>query len=187
RIVWDGAFPRIAARQTPINLRFGLPGGAAGMYEPGSDGVVWWTHYADKARGLRAAGLLDRCTATKTCPKIIEAFGSSEFWGLGSSPDLTGTYAAPDLPLPDNVRRYYYPGTTHGGGPGGFRVDTTPNNACVLPAKPNPAADQTRAVTRAVRAWVKKRTALPDSRYPRVANGELVPATRAAIGFPDIP
>ena len=26
RIVWDGAFPRIAARQTPINLRFALPG-----------------------------------------------------------------------------------------------------------------------------------------------------------------
>ncbi len=26
-----------------------------------------------------------------------------------------------DLPLPDNVRRYYYPGTTHGGGRGGFR------------------------------------------------------------------
>jgi hypothetical protein len=43
RIVWDGAFPRIAARQTPINLRFGLPGGAAGLYEPGSDGIVWWT------------------------------------------------------------------------------------------------------------------------------------------------
>ena len=33
RIVWDGAFAAgCAARQTPINLRFGLPGGAAGMY-----------------------------------------------------------------------------------------------------------------------------------------------------------
>ena len=100
RIVWDGAFPRIAARQTPINLRFALPGGAAGMYEPGSDGVVWWTRYADKARGLKAAGLLDRCTATKTCPKIIEAFGSAEFWGLRMSPDLIGTDATRDLPLP---------------------------------------------------------------------------------------
>jgi hypothetical protein len=76
RIVWDGAFPRIAARQTPINLRFALPGGAAGMYEPGSDSAVWWTHYEDKARRLKAAGLLDRCSATRTCPKIIEAFGS---------------------------------------------------------------------------------------------------------------
>jgi len=105
RIVWDGAFPRIAARQTPMNLRFALPGGAAGPYEPGSEGVVWWTRYEDKTRGITSAGLLDRCTATKTCPKIIEAFGSSEFWGLRMSPDLIGTDATRDLPLPDNVRR----------------------------------------------------------------------------------
>jgi hypothetical protein len=119
RMVWDGAFPRIAARQTPMNLRFALPGGAAGVYEPGSEGVVWWTEYEDRTRKLPAAGLLDRCTATKTCPKIIEAFGSSEFWGLRMSPDLIGTDATRDLPLPGAVRRYYYPGTTHGGGRGG--------------------------------------------------------------------
>lgn len=187
RMVWDGAFPRIAARQTPINLRFAMPGGAAGAYEPGSDGVVWWTRYQDRTRALPAAGLLDRCTATKTCPKIIEAFGSSEFWGLRMSPDLIGTDATRDLPLPDNVRRYYYPGTTHGGGSGGFRVDTTPNNTCVLPANPNPEADQTRALTRTLVEWVTKGTPPPDSRYPRLANGDLVQATRAAIGFPDIP
>ena len=29
RSVWDGVFPRIAARQTPMNFRFALPGGAA--------------------------------------------------------------------------------------------------------------------------------------------------------------
>ena len=157
------------------------------MYEPGSDGVVWWTHYQDKSRRLPAAGLLDRCAATHTCPKIIEAFGSSEFWGLRMSPDLIGTDARHDLPLPDNVRRYYYPGTTHGGGRGGFHVDTTPNNACVLPANPNPESDQTRALTRALVEWVTKGTPPPPSRYPRLANGDLVPATRAAIGYPDVP
>ena len=187
RIVWDGAFPRIAARQTPMNLRFAMPGGAAGVYEPGSEGAVWWTHYQDKARGLPAAGLLDRCSATHTCPKIVEAFGSSEFWGLRMSPDLIGTDASRDLPLPDNVRRYYYPGTTHGGGRGGFRLDTAPNNACVLPANPNPEADQTRALTRALVEWVTTGTPPPDSRYPRLASHDLVPATRAAIGYPDIP
>ena len=187
RMVWDGAFPRIAARQTPMNLRFALPGGAAGVYEPGSEGVVWWTHYEDKTRGLPAGGLLDRCTATKTCPKIVEAFGSSEFWGLRLSPDLIGTDAKGDLPLPDNVRRYYYPGTTHGGGRGGFSVNTTPNNACVLPANPNPEAEQTRALTRALVEWVTKGTPPPDSRYPRLANGDLVQATRATVGFPEIP
>jgi hypothetical protein len=187
RMVWDGAFPRIAARQTPMNLRFGLPGGAAGVYEPGSEGVVWWSHYQDKVRKLPAAGLLDRCTATRTCPKIVEAFGSSEFWGLRMSPDLIGTDAIRDVPLPDSVRRYYYPGTTHGGGRGGFRVETTPNTACVLAANPNPEADQTRALTRALVEWVTKGTQPPDSRYPRLANGDLVQATPAAVGFPDIP
>jgi hypothetical protein len=186
-MVWDGAFPRIAARQTPMNVRFALPGGAAGLYEPGSDGVVWWTRYQDRTRALPAAGLLDRCTATNTCPKIIEAFGSSEFWGLRMSPDLIGTDAARDLPLPDNVRRYYYPGTTHGGGRGGFEVETTPNTACVLPVNPNPEADETRALTRALVEWVVKGTLPPDSRYPRLASRDLVPAARTAVGLPDIP
>jgi hypothetical protein len=188
RIVWDGAFPRIAARQTPMNVRFALPGGAAGVYEPGSEGVVWWTKYEDKTRGLKAAGLLDRCTATKTCPKVVEAFGSSEFWGLRMSPDLIGTDAAHDLPLPDNVRRYYYPGTTHGGGNGGFSAVAAPSTgACSLPGNPNPEREQTRALTRALVEWVTKGTPPPDSRYPTLARGDLVSATRAAVGYPDIP
>jgi hypothetical protein len=189
RRVWDGAFPRIAARQTPINLRFALPGGAAGMYEPGSDGVVWWTRHEDTARGLKAAGLLDRCTTTGTCPKIIEGFGSAEFWGLRMSPDLIGTDAARDLPLPSNVRRYYYPGTTHGGGRGGFPTGgtTAANSQCTLPSNPNPQAEQTRALTRALVDWVTRGTPPPPSRYPTLANGDLAPATRSAIGMPDIP
>jgi hypothetical protein len=189
QVVWDGAFPRIAARQTPMNVRFALPGGAAGVYEPGSDGVVWWTKYEDKTRGLKAAGLLDRCSGTNTCPKIVEAFGSSEFWGLRMSPDLIGTDAVHDLPLPENVRRYYYPSTTHGGGRGGFPVDgvATPNGQCSLPPNPNPESDQTRALTRALVEWVVKGTLPPPSRYPTLGNGDLVPATRAAIGMPAIP
>jgi hypothetical protein len=39
RIVWDGANPNIAARQSPLNFRFAIPGGAAGPFEPGSEGV----------------------------------------------------------------------------------------------------------------------------------------------------
>ena len=44
--------------------------------------------------------LLDRCTASRTCPKILEIMGSSEFWGLRASPDYVGTDARADLPLP---------------------------------------------------------------------------------------
>jgi len=188
RIVWEGVFPRIAARQTPMNFRFALPGGAATLYEPGSEPALWWTRYEDRVRGRGAASLLDRCSATSTCPKVIEAFGSTEFWGLRMSPGLIGTDARADLPLPDTVRRYYYPGTTHGGGRGGFQVDAAaPGGGCVLPANPNPEADTTRALTAALIDWVVKDTPPPASRYPRLSRGELAPATKAAIGLPPIP
>jgi hypothetical protein len=188
RIVWDGAFPRIAARQTPIDFRFALPGGAATLYEPGSEPVVWWGRYEDTTRGRPAASLLDRCSATRTCPKVIEAFGSTELWRLRMSPGLIGTDAKTDIPLPDTVRRYYYPGTTHGGGRGGFRIEAAPSaGACALPANPNPQSDTTRALTRALIDWVAKGTLPPASRYPRLSAGELVPATTTAVGFPDIP
>jgi len=122
RIVWDGANPNIAARQNPLNFRFAIPGGAAGLFEPGSEGVLWWSTYRDDARGRPSASLLDRCRASGTCPKIMETFGAAEFWGLRMSPGLVGTDAKSDIPLPANVRRYYFPGVTHGGGRGGFQV-----------------------------------------------------------------
>lgn len=189
RIVWDGVFPRIAARQTPMDFRFAMPGGAATLYEPGSEPVVWWGTYEDKTRGRKTASLLDRCNATKTCPKVIEAFGATEFWGLRMSPGLIGTDAKADIPLPANVRRYYYPGTTHGGGRGGFRIEATGGGGggCALPANPNPEADQTLALTRALVDWVVRATVPPPSRYPTLARGELVPATKAALGFPTLP
>ena len=102
------------------------------MYEAGSDGVVWWEDYPDEARRHPTAGLLDRCRATETCPKIVETFGSSEFFNLRASPDLVGTRADRDIPLPSNVRRYYFPGVSHGGGPGGF--DPDPHAAVLLRA-----------------------------------------------------
>jgi hypothetical protein len=188
RAVWDGAFPRIAARQTPINVRFGVPGGAASLFEAGSEPAIWWGRYEDRVRGRRPASLLDRCAASKTCPKIVEVFGSAEFWGLRMSPNLVGTDARRDIPLPPNVRRYYYPGTTHGGGRGGFAVEAGPAPAgCTLPGNPNPQADQTRALTRALVEWVVRDVAPPESRYPRLARGELVAPTAVAATFATIP
>jgi hypothetical protein len=187
RIVWDGIFPFIAARQTPLNFRFAAPGGAASLYEPGSEPVLWWSKYADSRRGRGSKSLLDRCSASKTCPTVFEVFGATEFWGLRMSPGLVGTDAARDIPLPENVRRYYMPGTNHGGGRGGFEVSQAANDRCVLPQNPNPMAETTRALTAALVDWVVRGTPPPPSRYPTLAAEELVPATRRAVGFPAIP
>jgi hypothetical protein len=187
RIVWNGIFPFIAARQTPMNFRFAAPGGAASLSEPGSEPVLWWSKYPDPRRGGKSASLLDRCSATTTCPKVFEAFGATEFWGLRMSPDLVGTDATRDIPLPDNVRRYYMPGTNHGGGRGGFEVAQSTNDRCVLAQNPNPMTEMTRALTAALVDWVVRGTLPPPSRYPTLAAGDLVVPTRAAMGFPSIP
>jgi len=56
RIVFDGSNPNIAFRLLAMNIRFAAPSGAAAMYEPGSDGVVWWEDYVDDVRGRPTAG-----------------------------------------------------------------------------------------------------------------------------------
>src|SRR5436309_9051267 len=96
RMVFDGSNPNIAVRLQGMNFRFAAPSGAAAMYEAGSDGVVWWEDYVDEARRLPTAGLLDRCRASETCPKIVETFGASEFFNLRASPGLVGTRADRD-------------------------------------------------------------------------------------------
>src|SRR5207249_7460291 len=142
------------------------------MYEPGSDGIVWWSDYADEARRRPAGGLLDRCRATETCPKIVETLGSSVFYALRASPDFVGTRADRDIPLPPNVRRYYFPGVTHGGVRGGFDANPPrPAAGCELAANPNPSAETLRAILLALVEWVTIGKPPPPSRYPRLDRG----------------
>ncbi|HEX4505993.1 MAG TPA: alpha/beta hydrolase domain-containing protein [Alphaproteobacteria bacterium] len=192
RIVWDGIESNIAGRQLAMNIRFAAPGGAAGPGEPGSEAVLWWSRYDDTMRGRGKGSLLDRCGASRTCPKVFELFGATEFWGLRMSPDLVGTDAKADIPLPDTVRRYYFPGVNHGGGKGGFALDGEPppqsvTGHCTLASNPNPTADTTKALTAALIDWITKGTEPPPSRYPTLAKGELVQPTGKAMGFPKIP
>ena len=114
--------------------------------------------FARAAAGRRACSI--GVSATKTCPKVFEAFGATEFWGLRMSPGLVGTDAARDIPLPDNVRRYYMPGTTHGGGRGGFqKCRRRPTiGACSRRIRTR-WPRRTRALTAALVDWVVQRHA----------------------------
>ena len=189
RMVWDGMNPHIASRFTDLNRRFAFPGGLVWPYELGHEGPAWWTPWQDTARGRPMAGLLDRCRATKTCPKIAETFGSAEVWGLRQSFTLVGTTAKADIPLPENVHRYYFASVSHGGGPGGFNTSTPAvgGGACVLPSNPAPSAPMRAAVIKSLTAWVTKGTPMPADKYPTLRDGTLVANTRAAMGFPSIP
>src|SRR5882762_2535035 len=187
RIVWDGAHPIIGGAMGQFNIRFAQPGNIANIFEPGAEGPLWWTDYNDKARGRGVTGLLQRCRASHTCPKIFEDYGGPEMWYGRGGVGTAGTRGNEDLRLPSNVRRYYYSSTSHGGGPGGFAVAQPALPGLMLAANPNPETETRRAHFINLIDWVTKGTKPPPSQYGRVSNGTLVPANAKALGWPAIP
>jgi Alpha/beta hydrolase domain len=187
RIVWDGAHPIIAGQMGQFNIRFAQPGNIANIFEPGAEGPIWWGEYNDTARGRGVTGILERCQASHTCPKIFDDFGGPEIWYSRGSVGIAGTKGKEDLRLPRNVRRYYHASTTHGGGGGGFAVAQPAIAGQMLARNPNPQTEIRRALFTALTDWVTKGKRPPRSEYPRVSDGTLVPATAKAMHWPKIP
>ena len=198
RIVHEGAWPLIAGRRVANNSRWGQPDGVLELYQMGSEGPQWWHQFPDHARGLHPAGILDRCELTGTCPKIVETFGGAEVFALKMTTSWVGTDPKTDIPLPKNVRRYYLPSSTHGGGNGQTTENPVPAGAVNCPgnnwgkgtlrANPVPATAMVNRMRVALREWVMNDTPPPSSMWPtlRGPKGErnLVEPTKAAMGFP---
>ena len=178
RIVHEGAWPLIAGRRVANNSRWGQPDGVLELYQMGSEGPQWWTRYSDKVRDLPKRGILDRCKRTDTCPKIVETFGGAEVFALKMTTSWVGTDAKKDIPLPGNVRRYYLPSSTHGGGnrtDGGLN-EAIPNVGAGCPgnnwgvgtlrANPVPATALVNRMRVALRDWVMHGTPPPPSQWP---------------------
>src|SRR5262245_4645681 len=187
RIVWEGSNPNIASRVIDLNRRFASPGTDVELYGLGNEAPLWWEDWNDAPRGRGTSGILDRCRATNTCPKILETFGAAEIWNLRASLMLVGSDVKGDIPIPDNVRRYYFASVTHGGGRGGFSSEETPANACELPANPAPSAPMRSALLQGLVGWVTKGAAMPPSVYPKIADGTLVRQTKTTFAYPAIP
>ncbi|HET7401415.1 MAG TPA: alpha/beta hydrolase domain-containing protein [Usitatibacter sp.] len=209
--VYDGAWPIIAGRRIALNFRWAQPDGVLELYQAGSEGPQWWADYPDHVRHLPPGGILDRCRATNTCPKIVEHFGSAEVWALKMTIEWVGTDGDHDIPLPPNVRRYYIASSTHGGGAGGFDTSlpgvglptvgpNCPGNnfgTGVLPANPVPHTQTVNAIREHFRNWVMKGKLPPDSVWPRLENRDdrgrgrhqpdVVDAKKEDMGFPTIP
>jgi hypothetical protein len=203
--VHDGMWPIIAGRRIALNFRWAQPDGVLELYQAGSEGPQWWHKFPDTARGLPPRGILDRCEATATCPKVIEHFGSAEVWALKLTPEWVGTDPKNDIPLPENVRRYYIASTTHGGanvanpinasliGSTGAGPNCPGNNfgTGILAANPLPHTQTVNAIRVHFRDWVMNGVAPPASRYPTLRGPKnerlLVEPTKDALGFPTIP
>lgn len=187
RIVFDGIHPNIAgSRKSFTNYQFGQPGRWQKQHEdhvyPGDQFPFTYATLTDPISG-RTDGLLERCNASGTCPKVVHSDGEAELWQARASLVVTDP-AGKHIELPDNVRAYLVAGTQHGGGPGVNAGSARPN-FCQHPSNPLNLGQIRSALSVALYEWVAHGTPPPASRFPTVANGGLVPA--ASLDFPDVP
>jgi len=129
----------------------------------------------------RTDGLLRRCTASSTCPNIIDANSENEYWAKDGALLHTDTQGN-DLSEIAGVRLYLVAGRPHGDG-----IPVSGRGICQQPRNPLVANPALRALLVALDAWVSTGAEPPPSMVPRVADGTLVNPAQGAVGFPHIP
>ena len=187
RVVFEGALPHIGGGLMPLNIRFGQPGRATTDQTdhlfPGAEFPFAYGRVTDPLTG-RTQGILDRCAADNTCPKIVHAATALEMWELRQSLGFTDPLGLKDLDEPANVRSYIMASTQHAAAPLPL-PEKEPFGLCVQQSNPNPHTWTMRALLTALTAWVKDGTEPPPSARPTIAAGTLVAADQ--VMFPPIP
>jgi hypothetical protein len=131
-----------------------------------------------------SAGLLDRAVADKVVPKIFFSNTSYEYWGRAAALIHITPDGKSDAPISPNVRIYHFTGLQHFSGP--FPpVKAKGDLAGQQPQSPLPIKYFWRAMITNMDAWVRNNTSPPESSYPKIGDGTLVPLN--AYGFPAIP
>lgn len=185
--VFDGALPHIGGGLMPLNVRFGQPvrawGEQADHLYPAYDFPFTYSRQHDPLTG-RTQGLLDRCTATQTCPKIFHVATVLEMWEGRQSLGLTDPLGQYDVDGPDNVRTYIMASTQHGSAPLPLPA-AAPFGLCVQQPNPNPQLWTMRALLEDLTAWVRDGTPPPPSATPRIADGTMVAPDQVRV--PPIP
>lgn len=141
-----------------------------------------------------------RCTATGTCPLIMNVDSGNEYWVKSGSTLTTDPATGKDVAEPANVRNYFVSGAQHGGASAPNKVSgATSFGACSQfgsAVEPNPLL---RALFTDLDQWVDG-TLPPPSAVPSIDNGTAVFAQlgafssigigavpQAALGYPTIP
>lgn len=188
--VFDGVLTCMTgSRKAFVNYPFAQPGRHSRQHEdrlfPHDQFPFTYATTTDPVSG-RTDGILARCEASDTCPRIIHTESSSDFF-QGRSSLLVTDGAGRDVPIPANVRFFHLASTQHGGG-----GDPSLDYARAFPASryaPNPAnvAAVHRALVVALDQWVSAGIEPPASDFPSLRDGTLVAAAADRYGFPAIP
>ncbi len=180
RIALDGIMAHVAgAGRLVLNERWSKPRAIAG-YETAS------FPFADSALTDPVSGHTDGVLENRRIthrPKIFYTNMAAEYWGAGRVAALTHTDVAgeTDLAFPDEVRSYFFAGTSHGPAP--FPPTALAKGEPL--ANPVSASPSIDALRFALHQWVADGIEPPASVVPKLADGSLVPA--AALNFPKVP
>ena len=126
-----------------------------------------------------------RCTATNTCPKVMNVFSSNETWVKAGSTLTTHPNTGLDVVEPANVRNYLVASAPHGGAGN----TTTAPSTCLQFGSLVEANPLLRALWVALDAWIGG-TPPPDSQHASVDRGTAVFAQAGAssnIGIGTVP
>jgi hypothetical protein len=183
--VFDGALPHIGGGLLALNTRFSQPGRAWGQQidhlYPAYDFPFTYGRQTDPLSG-RTQGLLDRCEATATCPRIIHAATALELWEGRQSLGITDPLGLRDAPEPPEVRTFIMASTQHA--PAGLPLPAKPA-LCLQQSNPNPHNWTMRALLNDLTEWVRDGKSPPASVMPRVSDATLVAPDQ--VQFRDIP
>lgn len=176
RQVFDGVIPVIAgAGFGMFNNRFAMPTRTNGQHE----NLLYPNDFFPFTYGLstdpytgRLDGILRRAMASGTVPKVMHIQTANEYWIRGGSLPHTDPSGQVDADIPDNVRFYTIGGSQHGSGDGVPRPSATTQ----LPRNPNLWAPISASLQVAMHQWLAEGIEPPASRYPRLADGSLVPS-----------
>jgi hypothetical protein len=188
RIALDGVLAHVAgAGRGSFNYRFAQPSRDA---QPTSSvffptDIFPFTDQPEKDPTTGdAKGLLDLATGEKVVPKIFFSNTSYEYWGRAAALIHVSPDGKKDVPISDHVRIYHFTGLQH------FSVPFPPGKGVgdlfgQQPESPLPIKYFWRAMIINMDAWVRSNTLPPESRYPKIADGTLVPLQNWT--FPVIP
>src|SRR5262249_26413637 len=186
RRVFDGIIAHKAgSRKTFTNFEFSQPGRFSRQHEDhlyGGDQFPFTYESRFDSISEKTDGLLARCRDSSTCPKIMHTDTGTEPWQARSSLVVVDELGSDDIPLPTNVRAYYFSSTQHG-------PALMPElGICQQLSNPAPFSPALRALLVALDRWVPYGFRPPASRFPRIDDGTLVPSLpQSEQGFPEIP
>jgi hypothetical protein len=188
RKVFDGLMPHVAGGGLGFfNHRFAQPNRHNGQHEDHLyPADVFPFTYGDSTDPFskRTDGILRRTARedARLLPRVMHTQSAAEYWHRSGSLVHTDPLGTKDAAIPDNVRIYAFGGTQHG--PAGFPLGRGIADNLLNPGDYRP---QLRALLDALDAWVCDGKAPPDSVYPTIAKGTLVPWQQKHTGFPALP